>query len=94
MIELKNVSKTFQVQSREVTAVKDVSLKVEKGEIFGIVGASGAGKSTLVRCRDLLEVPTSGEVLFDGVDLVKLSQKELLQKTEEIGNLSVDLNKF
>ena len=68
MIELKNVSKTFQVQSREVTAVKDVSLKVEKGEIFGIVGASGAGKSTLVRCMNLLEVPTSGEVLFDGVD--------------------------
>ncbi len=94
MIELKNVSKTFQVQSREVTAVKDVSLKVEKGEIFGIVGASGAGKSTLVRCMNLLEVPTSGEVLFDGVDLVKLSQKELLQKRQSISMIFQGFNLF
>ncbi|HJF19252.1 MAG TPA: ATP-binding cassette domain-containing protein [Enterococcus columbae] len=96
MIELKNVTKTFVPQSsgEEVTAVKNVSLKIEKGEIFGIVGASGAGKSTLVRCMNLLEVPTSGEVLFEGTDLVKLSQKELLKKRQSISMIFQGFNLF
>lgn len=96
MIELKNVTKTFVPQSsgKEVTAVKNVSLKIEKGEIFGIVGASGAGKSTLVRCMNLLEVPTSGEVLFEGTDLVKLSQKELLKKRQSISMIFQGFNLF
>ncbi len=77
MIELQNVSKSFQTDKAQVEAVRDVSLKVEKGDIFGIIGLSGAGKSTLVRCINYLEVPTSGKVLFKGTDLGSLSPKEL-----------------
>lgn len=96
MIELKNVTKTFIPQSaaKEITAVNNVSLKIEKGEIFGIVGASGAGKSTLVRCMNLLEIPTSGEVLFEGTDLIKLSQKELLKKRQSISMIFQGFNLF
>ncbi len=77
MIELQNVSKSFQTDKAQVEAVRDVSLKVEKGDIFGIIGLSGAGKSTLVRCINYLEVPTSGKVLFKGTDLGSLTPKEL-----------------
>lgn len=78
MIELRNVSKTFESGSKDkdVHAVKNVSLTIEDGEIFGIIGFSGAGKSTLVRCINLLERPTSGEVIIDGQDLTKYSEKE------------------
>ena len=62
MIRLEHVSKTFQTKTKEVHAVKDVSLEIEQGEIFGIIGFSGAGKSTLVRCINLLERPESGAV--------------------------------
>ena len=66
MLELVNVCKTFEGAGRTVEAVKDVSLNIEKGDVFGIIGLSGAGKSTLVRCLNLLERPTSGKVLFKG----------------------------
>ena len=69
MIELKHIVKRFTGDLRSVTAVNDVSLRINDGEIFGIIGFSGAGKSTLVRCINLLERPTSGQVLLDGVDL-------------------------
>ena len=84
MIKLENVTKTFKVKGNEVTAVNDVSLDIEKGEIFGIIGFSGAGKSTLVRCMNLLEVPTSGSVYFDGHDLVKASSRELRDIEERL----------
>ncbi|MCQ2455339.1 MAG: ATP-binding cassette domain-containing protein [Clostridia bacterium] len=77
MIELKAVSKTFETKEGNVNAVNNVSIKVEKGDIFGIIGLSGAGKSTLVRCINRLESPNSGEVLFEGVNLADLSNKEL-----------------
>ncbi|MDD6095107.1 MAG: ATP-binding cassette domain-containing protein [Clostridia bacterium] len=79
MIELQNVCKAFDTVSGSVEAVRNVSLKIEKGDIFGIIGLSGAGKSTLVRCINLLERPTSGKVLFKGVDMSSLSKKELLK---------------
>ncbi|MRA75808.1 ATP-binding cassette domain-containing protein, partial [Bacillus thuringiensis] len=60
MIELKNISKVFTTKKGNVEALKSTSLKVEKGEIFGIIGYSGAGKSTLIRCVNLLEKPTTG----------------------------------
>ena len=60
MIELKHVSKTFDSDSGGVDALKDVSLTIEDGDIYGIIGMSGAGKSTLVRCINLLEKPTAG----------------------------------
>ena len=70
MIEIKNLTKTFTLSSGKVEALKDVSLTVNDGEIYGIIGMSGAGKSTLVRCINMLERPTSGNVIFDGVDKV------------------------
>ena len=78
MIYLKNICKTFiDDNKKEVHAVNDVSLTINDGDIFGIIGFSGAGKSTLVRCINLLERPTSGTVEVDGKDLTKLSEKSL-----------------
>ena len=84
MIELVNVSKHFETTSGTVEAVNGVSLRIEKGDIFGIIGLSGAGKSTLVRCINLLERPTEGQVLFDGTDLCTLSPAELREKRRKI----------
>lgn len=87
MIELKNLSKTFGAcdgGSVVVEALKDVSLTIEDGDIFGIIGMSGAGKSTLIRCINMLERPDSGQVLIDGVDIGALSEAELRSKRREI----------
>ena len=72
MIRLEHVTKTFLTKNGNVHAVKDVSLEIQDGEIFGIIGFSGAGKSTLVRCINLLEKPESGSVIFEGKDLSTL----------------------
>ena len=77
MIELKHICKTFDSGGGEVEALKNVSLTIEKGEIYGIIGMSGAGKSTLVRCMNLLERPTSGEIWVNGKELDKMSAGEL-----------------
>ncbi|MBO4915606.1 MAG: ATP-binding cassette domain-containing protein, partial [Oscillospiraceae bacterium] len=66
MIEIKNLSKTFRTAEGEVAALRDVSLTIPDGDIFGVIGMSGAGKSTLVRCINMLERPNSGSVLVDG----------------------------
>ena len=79
MIEIKNLCKTFQTADGEVEALKNVNITVGDGDIFGIIGMSGAGKSTLVRCINMLERPTEGQVLIDGTDLGALSQAELRQ---------------
>lgn len=92
MIELQNVSKHFDTATVTVEAVNNVSLKIEKGDIFGIIGLSGAGKSTLVRCINLLERPTSGRVLFDGIDLTSLSSAELRQKRRKISMIFQSFN--
>lgn len=92
MLELVNVSKTFSGAAGTVEAVKNVSLKIEKGDIFGIIGLSGAGKSTLVRCLNLLERPTGGKVLFKGVDLTTLSKKELLRTRRSISMIFQGFN--
>ena len=84
MIELQNLSKTYASPAGDVEALRDVSLRIEDGEIFGIIGLSGAGKSTLVRCINLLERPTAGKVLIDGRDLTALSRSELLQTRRTI----------
>lgn len=84
MIELKNLSKHFDTASGGVDAVQDVSLTINDGDIFGIIGLSGAGKSTLVRCINLLERPTEGEVLLDGEDLCRLSPSELRKRRRQI----------
>lgn len=79
MIQLKNISKQFEVKGKIITALDNVNLEVPKGTIYGVIGASGAGKSTLIRCVNLLERPTTGEVIVDGKDLTKLSESELIQ---------------
>ena len=92
MIKLEHLSKTFQTASGEIEAVSDVSLTVEKGDIFGIIGLSGAGKSTLVRCMNFLEKPTSGKVIFAGVDMNTLSRKQLLQSRRKISMIFQNFN--
>ena len=92
MIELQNVTKDFGEGEGQIHAVHDISLTIEDGEIFGIIGLSGAGKSTLVRCINLLERPTSGSVIVDGKDLTKLPQKELLLIRRSIGMIFQGFN--
>ena len=75
MIEIKNLSKTFETADGKVEALKDISLSIEDGDIFGIIGMSGAGKSTLIRCINMLERPTSGTVTVNGVDMGSLSAR-------------------
>lgn len=77
ILRLENLKKDYAVGKDSITALRDINLSIEAGEVFGIIGASGAGKSTLVRCLNLLEKPTEGYVYFEDRDLSKLSQKEL-----------------
>ena len=84
MIELKHLTKTFQSAAGQVNALNDVNLTIEDGNIYGIIGMSGAGKSTLVRCINMLERPTSGQVLVDGRDLGTLSPAKLREARREI----------
>ena len=84
-ILIQNVSKTFQTKDGQVQALKNVSLSIDSGDIYGIIGMSGAGKSTLVRCMNFLEVPSEGKVLIDGKSLGDFSAKELRKEREKIG---------
>ena len=77
MIEIKKLSKTYSLSDGSVEALKNVSLTIPDGDIYGIIGMSGAGKSTLVRCINMLERPTCGQVIIDGQDLTVMSEKEL-----------------
>ena len=92
VIELDDVSVAFHEGGRTVEAVKHVSLSVEKGEIFGIVGFSGAGKSTLVRTINLLERPTGGKVLIDGTDITGLKGTTLRELRKKIGFIFQSFN--
>lgn len=92
MIEIKNVSKTFKSKEAHVDALKNVTLTIDKGDIFGIIGYSGAGKSTLLRCINGLEVPTSGEVLLLGQDITQLKEKELRHIRKKIGMIFQHFN--
>ena len=89
MIELVNVSKTY---NKTITAIKDISLKINDGDIFGIIGLSGAGKTTLVRCINLLETPTSGEVIIDNKKILNISYKDLLRMRKNIGTIFQNFN--
>ena len=93
MITLKNVSKTFHgAAARSVHAVRDVSLSIEAGEIFGVIGRSGAGKSTLIRLINLLTPPDTGEVIVDGRDLTRLDAAQLRAARREIGMIFQHFN--
>ncbi|WP_312112881.1 methionine ABC transporter ATP-binding protein [Brevibacillus reuszeri] len=92
MIKLTNVSKSFQTKKGTVHAIDDVSLEVQPGEIFGVIGYSGAGKSTLIRCVNLLESPTTGSVIINGRDVTNVSAEELLQVRRKIGMIFQGFN--
>ena len=93
MIELENVVKNFNSGKKDsVHAVNDVSLKINDGDIYGIIGFSGAGKSTLVRCINLLERPDSGSVKIDGVEMTKLKPRELYKARTKIGMIFQQFN--
>ncbi|WP_443945915.1 methionine ABC transporter ATP-binding protein MetN [Pedobacter sp. AW1-32] len=92
MIRLQNITKTFGEGSKQVTALSDISLHVKQGQITGVIGASGAGKSTLIRCANLLEIPTSGEVIIDGQNLLKLTRTELAIARRQIGMIFQHFN--
>lgn len=92
IITLNHVCKTFTTADGEVTAVNDLNLAINRGDIFGIIGLSGAGKSTLVRCLNLLERPTHGQVLVDGKDLTKLNDKKLRESRRKIGMIFQHFN--
>lgn len=93
MIELKDINKVFKDKNQnEFYAAKDVNLKINYGEIFGIIGFSGAGKSTVVRCINLLGRPTSGQVIVNEKNLLELSAKELREERKKIGMIFQHFN--
>jgi D-methionine transport system ATP-binding protein len=92
MIELRNVTKIFRQKDREVIALSEVSLQVPPGKIYGVIGTSGAGKSTLIRCVNLLEKPTSGDVIVDGKNLTLLPESELVKERRQIGMIFQHFN--
>ncbi|MDO8954917.1 MAG: methionine ABC transporter ATP-binding protein [Gammaproteobacteria bacterium] len=92
MIELKGLNKTYCSKQGDYHALKNISLKVAKGEIYGIIGRSGAGKSSLVRCVNLLERPDTGEVIVDGANLLELNAEALREKRHSIGMIFQHFN--
>ncbi len=84
MIQVENLSKVFR-GGEEVTALRHINLKVEPGDIYGIIGKSGAGKSTLLRCISLLETPTEGRILVEGADISRLRGRELIEMRKKVG---------
>lgn len=91
-LKLKNVSKCFHTQNGTVHAVKDVSLGIQSGSIYGIIGSSGAGKSTLVRCFNYLEKPSSGSVWIEGRNLEEMTEKELREQRQDIAMIFQHFN--
>ncbi|GGH34593.1 methionine ABC transporter ATP-binding protein [Paenibacillus segetis] len=92
MIELKQLTKTYGSKQKATTALSGVNLTVGKGEIFGVIGHSGAGKSTLIRCINLLERPTTGEVWVGGTELTSLRKRELQRQRSKIGMIFQHFN--
>lgn len=91
-IEVRNLSKSFDLKGVKVEALKNINLDIERGDIYGIIGMSGAGKSTLVRCLNFLEKPTEGKVFIDGVDLSTMTEKELRKQRQDIAMIFQHFN--
>lgn len=92
MIQLVNLTKTYPSPGGDVTALEDINLTIPDGTVYGIIGLSGAGKSTLVRCINLLERPTSGQVIIDGEDVTALPKKRLLELRRNVGMIFQNFN--
>jgi D-methionine transport system ATP-binding protein len=93
-IEIRGLTKSFTVKGERLEVLTGISLSVEKGDIFGVVGLSGAGKSTLARCVNRLETPDGGSITVGGVDMLALSKKELLARRQRIGMIFQTFNLF
>jgi D-methionine transport system ATP-binding protein len=92
LIQINNLTKVYSGTEHEVLALKDVNLRVNKGEIFGIIGLSGAGKSTLIRCINKLEEPTSGNILINGQDVTAMNKQQLRLLRQKIGMIFQHFN--
>ena len=92
IIRIENLTKDYIVKKEKLRALDNINLKINEGEIYGIIGLSGAGKSTLIRCMNFLEKPTSGKVFYKGVDLSSLKNKELLKIRQNIGMIFQGFN--
>lgn len=92
MIEISNVSKEYNTPYGKITALRDINLTIEKGDIFGIIGFSGAGKSTLIRCINRLEEPDLGNITIDNLDITTLDKKELNKSRKKIGMIFQQFN--
>ncbi|NLO81719.1 MAG: methionine ABC transporter ATP-binding protein [Clostridiales bacterium] len=92
MVDIQNLSKCYKVGNEDLWAIKNVSMHIDKGEIFGIIGLSGAGKSTLIRCLNRLEEPTEGRIIIDGTDITSLKKKELRTQRKNIGMIFQHFN--
>ncbi|WP_434144697.1 methionine ABC transporter ATP-binding protein MetN [Photobacterium leiognathi] len=92
MIEIKQLNKVFYQGDKAINALSDINLTIQQGTIFGVIGSSGAGKSTLIRCVNLLERPSNGHVIVDGVDLTTLSNQKLTLARRKIGMIFQHFN--
>ncbi|MFL0196706.1 methionine ABC transporter ATP-binding protein [Clostridium sp. WILCCON 0269] len=94
MISIRDLNKTFNTPNGKVEVLKNINLKIEKGDIFGIIGFSGAGKSTMIRCLNRLEEPTSGTVFIGDKDITAMGKDELREARKKIGMIFQDFNLF
>ena len=92
IIKIENLKKTYKSKKSSITAIENINLTINSGDIYGIIGLSGAGKSTLIRCINFLEKPTEGTVYFEGIDLSNLKNKELLKVRQSIGMIFQNFN--
>ncbi len=92
IIQIESLYKQFYLKGQKISALEDINLEINRGEVFGIIGMSGAGKSTLVRCLNFLEVPSEGQIIFNGKSLGQLSQVDLRQVRREMGMIFQQFN--
>lgn len=92
MIKITNVNKIYKSKDGDIVALDNINLHIDQGDIYGIIGPSGAGKSTLIRVINLLEKPTSGNILIDGIDLMKLTKNDLREERKEVGMIFQTFN--
>lgn len=92
MIRIVNLQKEFQVKKNKITVLNNINLEIKEGDIFGIIGMSGAGKSTLIRCINMLEKPTSGNIFIDNVDITEKEGRELRKQRKDIGMIFQTFN--